>query len=98
MLYEVITAPAIDSYLTLDARLGWKPRRNLELALVGQNLLVGQHVITSYSIHYTKLYDAVKRRGRFDIEFCGLSRSFKNERFILLCCRKVPHEPLEHQR
>jgi len=29
----------VDSYLTLDARLAWKARENLELSVVGQNLL-----------------------------------------------------------
>jgi iron complex outermembrane receptor protein len=28
----------VDSYITMDARLTWKPRQNLELAVVGQNL------------------------------------------------------------
>ncbi len=37
--------PAFDisSYVTLDARLAWAPMDNLELALVGQNLLEDQH-------------------------------------------------------
>ena len=35
--------PGIKSYLTMDARLAWKPRENLELAIVGQNLLDSQH-------------------------------------------------------
>ena len=29
----------IPSYLTLDVRLGWRPTKQLELSLVGQNLL-----------------------------------------------------------
>ncbi len=33
----------IDSYVTLDARLAWKPIRNLEVSVVGQNLLDDQH-------------------------------------------------------
>lgn len=33
----------IDSYTTLDARLGWKLRSNLEFSVVGQNLLNKQH-------------------------------------------------------
>ena len=36
-------APAIKSYFTMDARLAWKPRENLELAVVGQNLLDNRH-------------------------------------------------------
>lgn len=31
--------PSIDSYLTLDARLAWRPGADMELALVGKNLL-----------------------------------------------------------
>jgi len=38
-----LPAPAIPSYLTLDARLAWSPWRDLELALIGQNLLDGAH-------------------------------------------------------
>lgn len=33
----------IPSYLELDTRIGWKPRPDLELALVGQNLLDSHH-------------------------------------------------------
>ncbi len=35
--------PAIKSYATMDARLAWKPRPNLELAIVGENLLDDHH-------------------------------------------------------
>jgi iron complex outermembrane receptor protein len=33
----------IPSYLVADVRLAWKPRRNLEISIVGQNLLDNQH-------------------------------------------------------
>lgn len=33
----------IPNYVTLDLRLGWKPVKNLELSLVGQNLLDNHH-------------------------------------------------------
>jgi iron complex outermembrane receptor protein len=33
----------IKSYITMDARLGWRATRNLELAIVGQNLLEDRH-------------------------------------------------------
>jgi iron complex outermembrane receptor protein len=33
----------VDAYSTLDARIGWKPVENLELTVVGQNLLSDQH-------------------------------------------------------
>ena len=34
----------VDSYLTLDARLAWRPAKSLELSLTGQNLLDSPHV------------------------------------------------------
>lgn len=34
----------IDSYVTLDMRLGWKPVRDIELSVAGQNLLDGSHL------------------------------------------------------
>ena len=33
----------VPSYFTLDLRLAWRPIKNLELALVGQNLLENRH-------------------------------------------------------
>jgi iron complex outermembrane receptor protein len=33
----------INSFITLDARLGWKPFRGLEIAIVGHNLLDDRH-------------------------------------------------------
>ncbi len=33
----------VPSYLTLDLKVAWRPVKNLELALVGQNLLENQH-------------------------------------------------------
>jgi iron complex outermembrane receptor protein len=41
----VARLPSIDikGYFGFDARLGWKPRRNLELYVVGQNLLEARH-------------------------------------------------------
>ncbi len=34
----------VDSYVTLDARLSWKPFQNLEISVVGQNLFDNQHL------------------------------------------------------
>jgi len=44
-LYYVdnLSNQGVSSYVRADARLGWKPLKNLELALVGQNLLDGSH-------------------------------------------------------
>jgi len=33
----------VPAFLQLDARLAWHPRKNLELSVVGQNLLDGRH-------------------------------------------------------
>jgi iron complex outermembrane recepter protein len=38
-----IDKSSIPGYLTMDARLAWKPQPKLELALVGQNLLQRRH-------------------------------------------------------
>jgi iron complex outermembrane receptor protein len=38
-----LPALGIDSYFTADARLAWLPRRNLEWAVVGRNLLDSRH-------------------------------------------------------
>lgn len=37
-------ATAVDSYCSVNARLGWRPRRDWELSLVGANLLGAPHV------------------------------------------------------
>ncbi|MDS4039931.1 MAG: TonB-dependent receptor [Candidatus Competibacter sp.] len=37
-------ATAVDSYCSVSARLGWRPRRDWELSLVGTNLLGAPHV------------------------------------------------------
>ena len=33
----------IPAYVALDARVAWRPRANLEIAVVGQNLLDDHH-------------------------------------------------------
>ena len=35
--------PNVDSYISLDVRLGWKPCQNIALSVVGQNLLDSSH-------------------------------------------------------
>ena len=34
----------VPQYFSLDLRLGWKPRKNLEFSIVGQDLLNGEHL------------------------------------------------------
>jgi len=33
----------LDAHLSLDVRLGWSPRTNLEVVVAGHDLLAGQH-------------------------------------------------------
>ena len=40
---DSLPAPQIPSYVTLDVRLAWFPRKDLELAIVGRNLLDDRH-------------------------------------------------------
>ena len=40
---DKLSAPNIASYVELDLRLGWKPFPNLDVSLVGQNLLDNHH-------------------------------------------------------
>ncbi len=40
---DTLPNPRVDSYLVMDLRLAWRPRENLELSLVGRNLLDNQH-------------------------------------------------------
>jgi iron complex outermembrane receptor protein len=38
-----LAAQRVGAYTNLDARLGWRPTRNLEVSVVGQNLLEPEH-------------------------------------------------------
>jgi len=40
----LVPTVAVDSYFSVNARLGWRPRKDLELSLVGTNLLGPSHV------------------------------------------------------
>ena len=33
----------VGSYITLDARLGWRPHKDIEMSVVGQNLIDSDH-------------------------------------------------------
>jgi iron complex outermembrane receptor protein len=54
-IYEI----DIDSYTSLNARLGWRPRKDLELSLVGQNLQSDAH--SEYVSEYFSVLTAVER-------------------------------------
>src|SRR5437667_6017660 len=38
-----LPSPYVPSYLVADMRVGWRPTRNWELSIAGQNLFRGQH-------------------------------------------------------
>jgi len=40
----LVPTTAVDSYFSVNARLGWRPRQDLELSLVGANLLGSPHM------------------------------------------------------
>lgn len=40
---DSIDSVSIPGYVTMDSRIAWKPQKNLELALIGQNLLQSHH-------------------------------------------------------
>jgi iron complex outermembrane receptor protein len=40
---DSLPSPAVSGYFTLDLRLAWRPRPNVELSIVGQNLMDDQH-------------------------------------------------------
>jgi iron complex outermembrane receptor protein len=42
-LRYVDNVQAVSAYVTADARVSWWPAKNLELSIVGQNLLDSQH-------------------------------------------------------
>ena len=44
MIGQAGFTPVVHQYITLDARLGWRPCPNLEMALIGQNLLQDHHL------------------------------------------------------
>jgi len=40
---DTLPDPRVPSYFTADVRLAWRPMRNFEIAIVGQNLCDNQH-------------------------------------------------------
>jgi len=43
----------VDDYVEMDARLAWRPRKDLELALIGRNLLDSQHGEFDDAVEFT---------------------------------------------
>jgi iron complex outermembrane receptor protein len=40
---DELAAQDVDDYTTMDVRVGWKPVENLEISVIGQNLLDNHH-------------------------------------------------------
>jgi iron complex outermembrane receptor protein len=40
---SALSDPTVPAYTTVDLKAGWKPRRDLELSITGQNLFSGGH-------------------------------------------------------
>jgi iron complex outermembrane receptor protein len=40
---SALSNPTVPAYSALDLRVGWRPRRNLDLSVIGQNLLGPRH-------------------------------------------------------
>jgi iron complex outermembrane recepter protein len=40
---SALSHPTVPAYTAVDLRAGWKPRRELELSITGENLLAGGH-------------------------------------------------------
>ncbi len=51
----------VDSYISLDVRFGWKPTKNLELSIVGQNLLDSEHL--EFTSSFFDVQDTEIERG-----------------------------------
>ena len=58
-----LPALGVSSYITLDARLAWQATKNLELSLVGQNLLEPRH--REFSPSFIQTQRAEIQRGIF---------------------------------
>ncbi len=56
-----INEMSVDAYLTLDANVSWRPVENLELMLVGQNLLNSSHLeyVSEFSTPMTEIERSV---------------------------------------
>ena len=59
----------VDEYIALDATISWKPKKNIELMLVGQNLLDDAHL--EYASEFATLSTEIERSvyGKFTYQF-----------------------------
>ena len=54
---NALSPVTVQPYVTLDARLAWQVDRQLELAVMGKNLLTNRHTEFIDSLPYTRAYD-----------------------------------------
>jgi len=68
---DELSGQGVDRYVTLDCRLGWEPVRNLELSIVGQNLLDSQHSEFNEELFVNSLSTEIERGvyGRITMRF-----------------------------
>jgi iron complex outermembrane receptor protein len=66
--YEALPNPNVPGYTALDARLGWRLRRGLELSLVGQNLGDRRHPEWGVAPGRPELERALFVRARLDFQ------------------------------
>ena len=57
---DVLPAPKIPSYLTLDLRLAWSPRKDFEVSIVGRNLVDDRHLEFAPTFIGTQKTDVVR--------------------------------------
>lgn len=64
---SALSDPDVPGYTVMDLRLGWRPRRNIELSITGRNLLSGGHAEFTDPATRTELERSVffKITGRF---------------------------------
>jgi outer membrane receptor protein involved in Fe transport len=58
---DQLPALGVEDYLTMDARLGWRPSKRFELSIVGRNLLDSGHA--EFSPTYVKIIPTQVQRG-----------------------------------
>ena len=56
-----LSAIDVDSYISLDVRFAWKPTENLEISIVGQNLLDSEHL--EFTSKFFNIQDTEIERG-----------------------------------
>jgi iron complex outermembrane receptor protein len=56
---ELTYPDEVDAYTAVDARLGWQVRKDINIALIGQNLLGTEHAEYGSQLFHSELPRAV---------------------------------------